>query len=199
MKYQVSVTESESEQHFQRVSKDLLVHNAAQGVNYWGGSPHPTMLIWAGRIYDFLKVLEGLVGHLPARRHSYLVGYGSGFEGAKANREIVQGENPEAFAVQLLLAASPILAGAGWGRCAIEYERDEGTITWEFPSGTAVGLAARLEGIRERPACAFMAGYVAGWTNQALGTAVEFRELECVARGDARCLFRSAEFLRFRP
>src|SRR3989442_354995 len=120
MKHRFTVTEKESEAQFRRVSQDLLTHNPRQGVNYWGGAEYPTMLVWAGRIYDFLRVLEG----------------------------------------------------------------------------TAIGLAARQEGRRDKPACPFVAGFVAGWTNRSLGTKNEFQETECVSKGDARCVFESVEYLR---
>src|SRR6059058_1103158 len=85
MKHRFTVTEKESEVQFRHVSQDLLTHNPRQGVNYWGGAEYPTMLIWAGRIYDFLRILEGIVGYHPARMQSYQVGYTSGWNGAEVS------------------------------------------------------------------------------------------------------------------
>src|SRR5213080_1418579 len=89
MKHRFTVSEKESEVQFHRVSQDLLTHNPKQGVNYWGGAEYPTMLIWAGRIYDFLRVLEGIVGHYPARMQSYTVGYTSGWNGADVGARLL--------------------------------------------------------------------------------------------------------------
>ena len=65
-----------------------------------------------------------------------------------------------------------------------------------IPGRKAIGLAARLEGPWSKPACPFVAGFVAGWSNHALGTELEFDETKCVGRGDDRCAFESVDFLR---
>jgi len=190
------VTPKESESQFHLVSRDQLTHNAEQGVNYWGGSEYPTMLIWAGRIYDFLRVLEGIVGYYPARLQSYLVGYNSGWDGAEVNARLLKDVLANDGQVRLLSSGNGVLSGAGWGRSEIEYDDVTGFVQWRFPEGTAIGLAARLEGRREKPACPFVAGFVAGWTNRSLGIKMEFQEMECVGKGDGRCVFDSVEYLR---
>jgi len=195
MIHRFTLSDEESRAEFQLVSKDLLEHNASQGVNYWAGSPYPTMLLWAGRVYDFLRIMEETVGFYPARRQSYLVGYRSGADGATVSEAVTKGGSKKAVRVDLLSRGPAILAGAGWGRSAIEYDEEARTVRWEFPGGTAIGLSARQEGIRTKPACPFIAGFVAGWTNRALGTEMEFDESLCVARGDDRCAFESLEFL----
>ena len=194
----IELTEAESAREFERVSKELLAHNAAQGVNYWAGSPHPAILIGAGRIFDFLRVLEEVVGFLPARRHSYLVGYRSGRNGAEVSRQFFRELPREEVAPELLKAGSRTLAGAGWGRCLIEADLEQGGVRWVFPRGTAIGLAALRDGIRKDVACPYMAGVVAGWSNTSLGTNLEVQEVECVSRGEERCVFESTEFIRFR-
>lgn len=196
MKQTFELSEKESDQEFKRVSKDLLEHNARQGVNYWAGSPYPTMLLWAGRVYDFLHVLEEIVGYPLARRHSYLVGHRSGRDGAEVSATLVTGVAASERPRRLLMDGSRTLAGAGWGRCSIEYDPDAKSVIWEFPNGTAIGLAAKLEGARTNPACAFISGFVAGWTNRSLGIETEFEETECVARGDGRCRFTATQFGR---
>lgn len=196
MIHRFTLSDEESAAEFQLVSKDLLVHNATQGVNYWAGSPYPTMLLWAGRVYDFLRVMEEIVGFYPARRQSYLVGYRSGRDGASVSEPIAKGKAKSTARTRLLSRGPAILAGAGWGRGSIEYDETAKTVRWDFPEGTAISLAAKLEGARTKPACPFIAGFVAGWTNQALGTEFEFEETKCLARGDDRCLFQSVEFLR---
>ena len=196
MKHRFTVSEKESEVQFHRVSQDLLTHNPKQGVNYWGGAEYPTMLIWAGRIYDFLRVLEGIVGHYPARMQSYTVGYTSGWNGADVGARLLTDAPANDGKTQLLSSGSGILSGAGWGRCEIEYDDATGQVHWIFPEGTAIGLAARQEGRRDKPACPFVAGFVAGWTNRSLGTKIEFQESKCVSMGDPKCVFESVEFLR---
>ncbi|TLZ84325.1 MAG: hypothetical protein E6K05_02435 [Methanobacteriota archaeon] len=196
MKHRFTVTEKDSEVQFRHVSQDLLTHNPRQGVNYWGGAEYPTMLIWAGRIYDFLRVLEGIVGYYPARMQSYQVGYTSGWNGAEVSAGFPNDAPVNDGKVRLLSLGNSILSGAGWGRCEIEYDDATGSVRWEFSEGTAIGLAARQEGRRDKPACPFVAGFVAGWTNRSLGTKSEFQETECVSKGDARCVFESADYLR---
>jgi hypothetical protein len=198
MKHEFAVSEAESKAAFERVSKALLEHNARQGVNYWAGSAHPTMLLWAGRIFDFLRVLEEVVGHYPARMQSYLVGYKSGWDGATVSASFPEDGAEDGETVRLLSMGTGILAGAGWGRGAIQYDDGSGVVRWAFPEGTAIGLAARADGMRDKPACPFVAGFVAGWTNRSLGGRLEFQELECVAKGDARCVFESTPYLRTR-
>lgn len=195
MRHRFTLSAEESQAQFQIVSKDLLEHNAKQGVNYWAGSPYPTMLLWAGRVYDFLRVMEEIVGFYPAHRQSYLVGYRSGTDGAAVSESIGKKESKKAARTRVLSEGTSITAGAGWGRCTIEYDEDSGKVVWEFPAGTAIGLAACLEGARAKPACPFIAGFVAGWTNRALGVELEFDETKCVGRGDDCCLFESVAFL----
>lgn len=190
------MTPEESESQFHLVSRDQLTHNAKQGVNYWGGSDYPTMLVWAGRIYEFLRVLEGIVGYYPARLQSYLVGYNSGRDGAEVSARLLKDVPTNDGQVRLLSSGNGVLSGAGWGRSEIEYDDVTGFVQWRFPEGTAIGLAARLEGRREKPACPFVAGFVAGWTNRSLGIKMEFQETECVGKGDGRCVFESVEYLR---
>lgn len=196
MKHQFTVSEPESRAQFQVVSHDQLTHNATQGVNYWAGSDYPTMLLWAGRIYDFLRVLEGITGFYPARRQSYIVGYKSGWDGAAVSAGLPGNGSDKNLSLRILEGGAKTLAGAGWGRCSIEYDDQAGTVRWEFPHGTAIGLAARREEPRTKPACPFFSGFIAGWTNRALGTNLEFDEPECVGRGDSRCVFESVPFMR---
>lgn len=196
MKHTFTVSEVESQTAFERVSKTLLRHDARQGVNYWAGSPHPTMLLWAGRIFDFLRVLEEIVGYYPARMQSYLVGYRSGWDGAEVSAAFESAASTNGGNVRLLGAGTDVLSGAGWGRGSIEYDDSTGVVRWTFPEGTAIGLAARAAGTRDKPACPFVAGFVAGWTNRSLGVQLEFQEAECVAKGEPRCLFESVPFLR---
>ncbi len=198
MKRRVALTDAESESEFQRVSKDLLEHQPGAGMNYWAGFRHPTMLVWAGRIFDFLRAAEQVMGFVVARRQSYLVGYRSGWDGAEVNSGLLGDVARAEREARLLDAGIRILAGAGWGRCEVEFDDDAGVVRWTFPQGTAVGVAALADGARQDVACPFVAGYLAGWTNRALNLRTEFKEVECVARGQPRCVFESTEFLRFR-
>jgi hypothetical protein len=125
-----------------------------------------------------------------------LVGYPSGWDGAGVSASFVNGVPASERPRRLLMDGSRTLAGAGWGRSSIEYDPDAKSVVWEFPNGTAIGLAAKLEGKRTNPACAFISGVVAGWTNRSLGIEAEFEEMECVARGDGRCRFTATEFGR---
>src|SRR5207244_2327235 len=94
---------------------------------------------------------------------SYLVGYTSGWNGADVGARLLTDAPANDGKTQLLSSGSGILSGAGWGRCEIEYDDATGQVHWIFPEGTAIGLAARQEGRRDKPACPFVAGFVAGW------------------------------------
>src|SRR5207253_3436161 len=142
-------------------------------------------------------------GHLVCRlllekkkMQSYQVGYTSGWNGAEVSAGFPNDAPGNDGNVRLLSLGTSILSAAGWGRCEIEYDDATGSVRWEFSEGTAIGLAARQEGRRDKPACPFIAGFVAGWTNRSLGTKSEFQETECVSKGDARCVFESADYLR---
>src|SRR5438552_17437998 len=158
MKHRFTVTEKESEVQFRHVSQDLLTHNPRQGVNYWGGAEYPTMLVWAGRIYDFLRVLEGIVGYYPARMQSYQVGYTSGWNGAEVSAGFPNDAPVHDGKVRLLSLGNSILSGAGWGRCEIEYDAETGSGCWVFSVGTGVGLCARGWRSRDRAAAPVVAG-----------------------------------------
>src|SRR2546422_6792852 len=144
------------------------------------------MLIWAGRIYAFLRVLEGIVGYHPARMQSYLVGYTSGWNGADVSARLATDALANDGKARLLSSGSGILSGAGWGRCEIEYDDVTGAVHWAFPEGTAIGLAARQEGRRDKPACPFGAGFVAGWDHPPPGPKKQVQEKQRGSQRDAR-------------
>src|SRR5207247_9174616 len=137
MKHRFTVSEKDSEVQFHRVSQDLLTHNPKQGVNYWGGAEYPTRLSRAGRIYDFLRVLEGVVGHYPARMQSYLVGYTSGWNGAEVNARLLTDAPADGGKTRLLSSGTGILSGAGGGRCDIESEDATRQVHWLYPDCNA--------------------------------------------------------------
>src|SRR5438093_12008715 len=185
MKHRFTVSEKESEVQFHRVSQDLLTHNPKQGVKYWGGAEYHTMLIWAGRIYDFVRVLESIVGHYPARMQSYTVGYTSGWNGADVGARLLTDAPANDGKTQLLSSGSGILSGAGWGRCEIEYDDATGQGDWIFPEGNGIGHAAR-EGRRpDKPACPLRAGSGAGGRARSLATKIERLQAKLASRGDA--------------
>src|SRR2546427_5271181 len=127
---------------------------------------------------------------------SYLVGYTSGWNGADVSARFATDALANDGKARLLSSGSGILSGAGWGRCEIEYDDVTGAVHWAFPEGTAIGLAARQEGRRDKPACPFVAGFVAGLTNPSLGTKKEFQEKRGPRKRDAACVFQSAAYLR---
>ncbi len=55
--------------------------------------------------------------------------------------------------------------------------------TFESASYTEGGMKS------EQPVCLFSAGYSAGWCSYSFGLELDAREIECIAKGDARCRF----------
>ncbi len=186
--HRVAVTPDDVDRNFRQVYA-LVHHDPTDGFLRWEEAPDPLMLIWSPRIFEFLQVLENTISYSPARGICREVGYGSGHEGALRSLQAmgVESERP----IDALLTLPPMLAGAGWGTSEVEYDDATGDITWAFPNGTSVGVAAQRAGPRADPACAFFEGFGAGWVKGSLGLAVEFIETECRGRGDPRCRFAS--------
>ena len=170
-----------------RAMVGALVQDKETGFNLWAGSKDPVMLVWSPRIYEFLQVLESTLSYPPARGVCREVGYRSGFDGAKEIEKGDGGGTPW----KVLLAMASVLAGAGWGVSEIVYDEGLRSVTWEFPKGSAVGVAARRVGRRSTPACAFFEGFGAGWVKGSVGIDVEMIETECVGQGGHACRFES--------
>src|SRR2546427_10374785 len=117
---------------------------------------------------------------------SYLVGYTSGWNGADVSARLATDALANDGKARLLSSGSGILSGAGWGRCEIEYDDVTGAVHWAFPEGTAIGLAARQEGRRDKTACPFVAGFVAGRTKPSPVTKKEVPENPGVREEGAR-------------
>jgi hypothetical protein len=187
--HRASSTVGEAERDFQRIVGDLLHPDGERGFNLWADAPHPVMLIWSPRIYEFLRVLENVMSYPPARGLCREVGYRSGLDGAVASRKALAiGEDGR---VELLLAMPRVLAGAGWGVSELVYDDEGGEIAWTFPKGTAVGVAAQGQDARTDPACAFFEGFGAGWVKGSVGLDVEFFESACLGLGNDACRFES--------
>jgi DNA-binding NtrC family response regulator/predicted hydrocarbon binding protein len=61
-----------------------------------------------------------------------------------------------------------------------------GEFVWDYSFEAAVHSA--LFGIEADPACWMQVGYASGYCSELMGRAVLCREVECVAKGDSRCL-----------
>ncbi len=196
MKRRMTVSEEESTRQFSSVSIQSLRHDPKTSLNWWGKAPFPTMLIWASRIYEFQLYMEKIMGFPPARGLSRQVGYQSGVDGVEAVRQALEKPGAKLGVVDLLFQGPAVIAGAGWGKAEVEYDDTTGQVTWKFPSGTALGVSAKAKGVvRKHPACTFMEGFIAGWTNGSLGTKYEFDEVACVAKGDNHCAFHSVRLV----
>jgi len=184
----VALTPEDVDRDFKQVFA-LVHHDRQDGFLRWEDAPDPLMLVWSPRIFEFLQVMENTISFSPARGICREVGYGSGHEGALRSLQAmgVESESP----VDALLMLPRILAGSGWGASAVEYDDATSRVTWTFPNGTSVGVAAERAGPRADPACAFFEGFGAGWVKGSLGLAVEFVETACRGRGEPQCLFES--------
>jgi hypothetical protein len=192
----MTLSEEESTRQFSSVSIQSLRHDPKTSLNWWGKAPFPTMLIWASRIYEFQLYMERIMGFPPARGLSRQVGYQSGVDGVEAVRQALEKSGAKPGAVDLLFQGPAVIAGAGWGKAEVEYDDSTGQVSWNFASGTALGVSAKAKGVvRKHPACTFMEGFIAGWTNSSLGTKYEFDEVACVAKGDNQCAFHSMPLL----
>ena len=75
----------------------------------------------------------------------------------------------------------------GWGRITIEDNGDE--IVIEAPHGFVVGGYYKNEGEKtDIPVDAYFLGYFTGLFSKAKGVEFKGEEVECVAKGDPRCL-----------
>lgn len=167
----------------------MLRHDPVLGVNLWAGSADPVMLLWSPRIYEFLAVLESVLSFQPARGLCREVGYRSGLDGARESTKAFGLQR--AHGVSVLLAMPRVLAGAGWGVSELTYDDETGRITWAFPKGTAVGIAAGRAAVRTQPSCAFYEGFGAGWVEGSLRVKIEFLESACRGAGGESCVFES--------
>ncbi len=75
----------------------------------------------------------------------------------------------------------------GWGRITIEDNDNE--IIIEAPNGFVVGRYYKNEGEKtDIPVDAYFLGYFTGLFSRARGTEYQGEEVECIAKGDSRCL-----------
>ena len=79
------------------------------------------------------------------------------------------------------------MPAVGWGKIIIEEKDDE--IIIEAPEGFVVGRHYKERGeIMDIPVDAYFLGYFVGLFSRAKGYELRGEEVECVAKGDRRCL-----------
>ena len=79
------------------------------------------------------------------------------------------------------------MPAVGWGKITIEDKGDE--IVIESPNGLAVGRYYREKGeTSDMPVDAYFLGYFLGLFSEAKGYPLKGDEVECVGKGDNRCL-----------
>lgn len=136
---------------------------------------------------DLQKQLEDLSG-----RASKGILYRSAFRSGQRTAEVLGDREPtnpgtEARLTRLLRLPDFAFA-AGHGRSELKVEDlDRGETTWILRDS----LIAELHGPSKEAACHFYSGFLAGFMSQVLGRPVETEEVECRARGDSRCAFRT--------
>ena len=112
------------------------------------------------------------------------------------NESLTKGERKREVRARLLSRGGAVLAGAGWGRAAIEYDEAAKKVARNSRRGRPSASPPAWKAHTRNPRVLSLPAFVAGWTNRALGTEMEFDETKCFARGDDRCVFESLELLR---
>lgn len=145
-------------------------------------------LVWSSLVLQLMEVLEDVTVHPPAQDLCRDIGYQAGLESATA---LDRARDPSLPKLETLLAMPPILAGTGFGTSALIYDDEGKRLDWTFDLGTVIAKAAREDGGRGEPTCAFFEGLGAGWAKGSLGVSLRITETECIARGDDACRFQS--------
>lgn len=110
--------------------------------------------------------------------------YGSGFrEGMLEGLRTIRGFHG-------LMPAASQLSGPG---IPMVFVPDAGGARLTGTVGHTAESGDALDGVEPagQPGCALTAGFAAGWYSAVLGTSMLVREVECLARGGARCSFEA--------
>lgn len=185
--HRVRLTVESVENYFDTVLAERFRWEGDKGPSTAAQAASPAV-VWSPMILELMEVLEEVTLHPPARNLCQEIGYHAGLESAQA---LDQARDPRLPKAQILLAMPPILAGTGFGTSELTYDDEAERITWEFPRGTVIGMAAQRNGGRSDPTCAFFEGLGAGWARGSLGLRLRVTETECLGRGDVACRFQS--------
>ncbi len=133
---------------------------------------------------DLQNQLEVVSGR-AARGILYRAAFSGGFRMAKRlAKPLAEAEDPE----DRLRQIEEFLATAGYGRYTYRATDAANAETeWILPDSTLARMHARSR----EPVCHLYEGFLAGWLTVLFDRPVECVEVECRAKGDDRCLFRT--------
>ena len=87
---------------------------------------------------------------------------------------------------ELIKAMALAFEAGNWGKMKVE---STGEKTYKVTVTDNV-LVWGLEKNKKKPVCYPLAGYIAGFFEQAFDTKAHVREVECIAKGDPACVFQ---------
>ena len=148
----------------------------------------PVVLARSSIFYSFFKGMRELIGASAYSVLSY-IGSEHGRDFYDYLQREYQKNNKELKVEDIFNYAVNELPAVGWGKITIEDNGDE--IIIESREGLAVGRYYKeRDEISDMPVDAYFLGYFVGLFSEAKGCALKGEEIECVGKGDNRCLIR---------
>ncbi len=146
----------------------------------------PAVIVRSSVFYHFFEGMRELMGASAYSVLSYI-----GKEHGRDFYEYLKAEyerrKEELTVEEILKYTVNEMPTIGWGRVIIEDKGDE--IIIEAPEGLAAGRHYKQEGKKlDIPVDAYFLGYFVGLFSSAKGMDFKGEEVECVAKGDSRCL-----------
>ncbi len=147
-------------------------------------------IIWArtSLLYHMLWEVQALVGDAAVEvMHRIGKPYGQNFFEMSANHLSKESQSPAKDDFLEYLAVET--AAIGWGNISIEREGDDIKISCE--NGFPVGLLTKKNrDLAEYPVDTYFLGYFEGFITAWQGKDYRGKEIECVGKGDKRCLMQ---------
>jgi len=104
---------------------------------------------------------------------------------AANNGAVTLKENLDVEGEELIKAMAYAFEVGNWGKMKVESEGEKDFRVLV----TDNALVAGLERDKKKPVCHPLAGYIAGFFEQAFDSKTHVREVECMAKGDPACIF----------
>ncbi len=146
----------------------------------------PAVLARSSIFYSFFKGMRELIGASAYSVLSY-IGTEHGKNFYNYLKKEYERNNKELKCEDVFNYSVNEMPAVGWGKIIIEDKGDE--IVIESPEGLAVGRYYREKKENsDMPVDAYFLGYFVGLFSEAKGYALKGEEVECVGKGDKRCL-----------
>ncbi len=162
----------------------LIVDPATGRMTLWGV---PVWIIPPQYHAEMQAELETLSGK-AARGMLYRVAFRSGRRAVESLQLAPPSGAPTAERVARLRRLEAIAFAAGHGISTVtpgDLAKREVTMTMRY------SLLASMHPPSKEPVCHYYEGFLAGFVSEVVGAPVEGIEIECRAKGDAQCIFRT--------